>query len=149
LRVAAELPIAETTLSPLIRDHAITTAMSTFQALHECGVVHRNSASYTYALRAVTKYLPPSRIRDNMAAGLVSQARYHGLLSVDVVAAYRAALVAPLSQSDKDEVHASRYQNVTAAAALLHDPNMPPEQWPPKWKRHSRKRQYHPREAIY
>jgi hypothetical protein len=61
LRVAAELPIAEIqteTLSPVIRDNAITTAMSTFQALHECGVVHRNSASYTYAMRAVTKYLP-------------------------------------------------------------------------------------------
>jgi hypothetical protein len=155
MRVAAELPIANgptatttTSLSPMIRDDAITTALATFQALNECGVVHRNTASYVYALRAVTKYLPPCRIRNNIVAGLVSQARYHGLLSVDVVAAYRAALDAPLSQTD-NEASVPRYQNVTAAAALLDDPNMPPEQWPPKWKRHSRKRQYHPREAIY
>jgi hypothetical protein len=153
MRVAAELPIADgptstkTTLSPVVRDDAITTALATFQALHECGVVHRNNASYVYALRAVTKYLPPSRIRDNIVVGLVSQARYQGLLSVDVAAAYRAAFNVP-SHSD-NEVDISRHQNVTAAAALLDDPSMPPEQWPPKWKRHSRKRQYHPREAIY
>ena len=77
------------------RDDAVTTAITTFQAMHECGVVHRNSATYRYTLECVQKYMPASKIRSNIAAGMFHQARYAGLVNDSVVQAYISAITPP------------------------------------------------------
>lgn len=133
LRVAAELPYAASSSRIEFRDDAVTTFITTLQAMHECGVVHRNSACYTYALYSVAKYMPASRIRGNIAAGIFHQARYYGLVNDSVVEAYRAANT-PSNEDSYDD--------------FIRD-KLLPGQWPGKWKRDSRKLQFHPREDTY
>jgi hypothetical protein len=133
MRLAAALPyevptpnMVEDDATIQFRDDAVTTALSTLQAMDECAVVHRNSASYVYTLHSVLKYLPPSNIRDNVARGLFHQARYHGLVNDAVYQAY-------------ERVRATSTDNEEPAIEVLL----------PKWKRNSRKYQFHPREDVY
>lgn len=144
IRVAANLPYATipTAKSPSttthhhavqLRDEAITTAVSTLQAMQECGIVHRNSATYTYALECMAKYLPPSRIKGNICSGMFHQARYVGLINESVIQAY---------------TNANRPSNDALDDAFIRD-TLEAGNWPVKWKRESRKRQHHPREHVY
>lgn len=116
------------------RDDAVSTAITTLQAMHGCGVVHRNSATYRYTLHCVQKYMPASKIRGNIAAGIFHQARYFGLVNDSVVQAYIAANT-PSNEAAYDD--------------FIRDQLLPPGQWPTKWKRESRKRRYHAREDTY
>jgi hypothetical protein len=133
IRTAAELPYSVATSDISFRDDAVTAAFSSLQAMHECGVVHRNSACYQYVLQCVHKYMPPSKIRGNIAAGVFHQARYFGLVNDAVVQAYIAANT-PSNEAGIDD--------------FIRD-KLLPGQWPTKWKRESRKRRFHPREDTY
>jgi hypothetical protein len=142
IRIVAELPYdnsvnISTETAPVseveYRDNVCATFITTLQAMHECGVVHRNSASYKYALDCVAKYMPPSRIRGNISTGLFQQARYVGLINDSVIAAYIKA-----NTPSNDEWNDNYIRDV-----------LQPGTWPVKWKRESRKRQYHPREDTY
>lgn len=142
IRIAAELPYdnsvnISTDTAPVeeveYRDDVCSTFITALQEMHECGVVHRNSASYKYALECVAKYMPPSRIRGNISTGLFQQARYVGLINDNVIAAYIKA-----NTPSNDEWNDNYIRDV-----LL------PGTWPVKWKRESRKRQYHPSEDTY
>jgi hypothetical protein len=142
IRIAAELPYDNTVnisteTSPIeeveYRDDVCATFITTLQLMHECGVVHRNSASYKYALDCVAKYMPPSRIRGNISTGLFQQARYVGLINDNVIASYIKA-----NTPSNDEWNDNYIRDV-----------LQPGTWPLKWKRESRKRQFHPREDTY
>ena len=142
IRIVSELPYdnsvnISTETAPVeeveYRDDVCATFITTLQAMHECGVVHRNSASYKYALDCVAKYMPPSRIRGNISTGLFQQARYVGLINDSVIAAYIKA-----NTPSNDEWNDNYIRDV-----------LQPGTWPVKWKRESRKRQFHPKEDTY
>jgi hypothetical protein len=115
-----------------LRDTAIALAFSTYQTLDEVDIVHKNAASAMYTLQVIAKYMPPSRIRGNIAAGVFQQARYRGLINKAVIEAYKAANT-PSNSAEDD--------------AYIRDNLLGPI--PPKWKRESKKYRYNPREDVY
>jgi hypothetical protein len=141
-RVVAELPydnsvnISAATApweEVFYRDQAVTTFVSTHQVMHECGAVHRNSASFKYVLDCVAKYFPPCRIRGNISNGYFQQARYMGLVNDSVVASFIAA-----NTPSNDEWN----------DAFIRD-NLQSGKWPVKWKHDSRKLQYSSKDDVY
>jgi hypothetical protein len=142
IRIVAELPYDKsvninTETAPVedveYRDEAVATFINTLQLMEECGVVHRNSASFKYALDCVAKYMPPSRIRGNISTGLFQQARYVGLINDSVITSFINANI-----PSNDEWNDNYIRDV-----------LQPGTWPVKWKRESRKRQFHPKEDTY
>jgi hypothetical protein len=133
IRLAANLPYNPRTSSEEVRDYAVGTAFETFQAMHECGVVHRNSATYTYALLTVAKYMPPSRIRGNIAFGVFSQARYKCLINDSVLTAYQMA---------NQPSNAPEHDKFVAETIVTRE-------FPVKWRRDSRKKQFNQRDDVY
>lgn len=142
IRVVAELPYdssvnISTATAPweevFYRDQVVTTFVSTLQIMHECGVVHRNSASFKYVLDCVAKYFPPCRIRGNISNGYFQQARYMGLVNDSVVASFIAANK-PSNDEWNDE--------------FIRD-NLQSGKWPVKWKHDSRKLQYSSKDDVY
>lgn len=140
IRLAADLPWKEGD-SIEHRDDALTVAMAAFQRSDECGVTERNSASHVYLLRVMEKYMPASRIRGTMARSVLDLARYHGLLSPEVVAAYKRANI-PTNAFDFDEEIAALFGFGADDEELLRD-------LPRKWFRLSKKKRYDKREAVY
>ena len=142
IRIAAELPYDNSVnisieTSPReeveYRDDITATFITALQQMHECGVVHRNSAAYKYALDCVAKYMPPSRIRGNVSTGLFQQARYTCLINNSVIESYIKA-----NTPSNDEWNDNYIRDV-----------LQPGTWPSKWKRDSRKYQFHPEDDTY
>jgi hypothetical protein len=132
IRYAVSVPVRDGDLE--LRDTALAWAFSTYQTLDEVEIVHKNAASVNYLLQVIAKYMPPSRIRGNIAAGVFHQARYRGLVNSAVVDAYIAA---------------NTPSNCPEDDAYIRDTLRGPQPIPPKWKRDSKKYRYNPREDFY
>lgn len=138
IRIAAELPFDIDSTEPAdirTRDDALTVAFGAFDALYR-STVERNCATYSYLLRAVAKYFPPSRIRGNVAHGMFHHAAEQGLIDATVVEAHKTANT-PSNGPEFDEWMASTLTD-KAVGDLPHE-----------WRRCSRVRWHHPREAVY
>ena len=136
IRLAAQLPWQEGN-SIEHRDDALTVAMAAFSRTHECGVVERNASSHTYLIQCLHKYMPPSRIRGDMALALVMSARYHGILSQAVIEAFKACNI-PSNAKEHDELILEKFTGENYMAKL-----------PKKWFRLNKKRRYDSREEVY
>jgi len=142
IRLAADLPWRDGD-SVEHRDDALTVATAAFQRTHECGVVERNSASHMYLLQCFEKYMPASRIRGDMAHAILRLARYHGLLSPEIVAAYKRANE-PSNAPEYDEEIAELF----GFGGDEHGEELLRE-LPHKWFRLSKKRRYDKRNTVY
>ena len=136
IRLAAQLPWHDGD-SIEHRDDAITMAVAAFFRTHECGVVERNSATHTYLIQCMQKYMPPSRIRGYMAMSVVQSARYHGILSPTVIETFKQCSI-PSNCREHDELILKQFTGDNYMAKL-----------PFKWFRLSKKRQYAKREEVY
>jgi hypothetical protein len=138
IRIASELPFDMESEEPediCMRDDALTVAFGAFDALYQSGV-ERNSATYGYLLLTVAKYMPASRTRGNVARGMFHHAQEQGLIDADVVAAQTAANT-PSNGPEFDE-----WMDKTLKDKTVND-------LPHAWRRFSKVRRHHPREAIY
>jgi predicted RNA-binding protein with EMAP domain len=131
IRLAAAVPYDGIDIQ--LRDQAVALAFSNFAAIEECDMadVQRNSASVTYTLKVVAKYMPPSRIRGNIARGLFHLARYYCFVNKSVLEAFKEANT-PSNSEEHDEFIEKTLQEIH-----------------PKWKQESRKRQYSRYEDTY
>ena len=67
------------------RDLALTSSFLSLYRIHNSEYVHRNSATFTYILKVVEKYIPKSRSRGNIARGLFQKACDDGVVSDTVL----------------------------------------------------------------
>ncbi|GKY96245.1 hypothetical protein MPSEU_000584300 [Mayamaea pseudoterrestris] len=137
IRVAAELPYDLSDQSPRNmerRDDAIHLTFSVFDVLSESLLHSCNSATYTYLLQVVAKYLPQSRSKGHIARGMLLHAREQGLLDSSMVKAYRSANEPP---------------NGDEFLETLQVFDRPVRELPHKWRANNRKLRNHPREATY
>jgi hypothetical protein len=141
IRLAANLPYdgsSSSSSSAELRDEALQLALGSFDALGHSSIVSRNSATYTYLLRVIAKYLRTGETRGNIALGIFHHGRVQGLVDDAVLDAFRAAHT---PSNGKDfERWISKY---------LGSPDRPAKDLPHRWRRHGRVRRYHPREATY
>jgi hypothetical protein len=143
IRLAANLPYDRSDSSSAeLRDEALQLALGSFDALAHSSIVARNSATYSYLLRAVAKYLPTSATRGNIALGIFHHARVQGLVDDSVLAEFLAAH-SPSNGEDFDRWIAKHLGSLNAGLVSA------AKDLPHRWRRHSRARRYHPRESTY
>lgn len=82
LRAIANSPNA----SEKTRDNAILYAFTTFDALQDTHV-KRNSATYTYIIQTVAKFIPPSELAGNVAHAMWMHARNDQVVDTNVMRA--------------------------------------------------------------
>jgi len=138
LRLAVNLPYQAGRDSLEFRDAAVTTATAAYQRIYECGVTHRNSATHAYMLQMLARYMPPSRIRGNMADAVFHTARYAGVMNDKVMAAYMEEVNAESNGPDFDEYIETKLRGKSLDKEL-----------PKRWSQYSKKHRYHPREDTY
>jgi len=100
-----------------VRDAAIDASFVTFDAMLRSDVVERNSATYDYLIRAVTKLMPTSRTQGNIIYALYTKAREEGVYSEAV----RQALM-DASIEDIGEEFAKWFQNEVKEKDVLEYP---------------------------
>jgi hypothetical protein len=118
------------------RDEALQLAFGCFDALSQSSLLERNSATYCYLLQVVAKYMPESRIRGNIAHGIVEHAISQGLVDQSVLDAHAAAN----EPSNGKEFEDWKQRNLEGKEK---------KDLPTAWIRNSRGRRYHSREATY
>lgn len=89
IRVVAAMPYDNK--NKLIRDHALLVAFKAYDGLTHAKRFERNSATFTYLLQTIAKYMPTSRHKGNIAAAMFYAAQQQGCVSESVLSAYRLA----------------------------------------------------------
>jgi hypothetical protein len=140
IRLAANLPYdgSSSSSSAELRDEALQLALGAFDALGHSAIVQRNSATYSYLLQVIAKYLRTGETRGNIALGIFHHARVHGLIDDAVLDAFRAAHT-PSNGRDFERWILKH----------LGSTNRPAKELPHRWRRQGRARRHHPRESTY
>eukprot|EP00977_Amphora_coffeiformis_P009576 scaffold2205_cov167-Amphora_coffeaeformis.AAC.2 len=133
IRVAASLPYDNKNV--FIRDGGLLFAFEAYDALTHSERCQRNSATFNYILQTVAKYMPPSRNKGNIAAGMFYLAQQEGCVDTHVLDAYRMANTP--SNGAEFESWSSSFLNKKIGDL------------PHAWRRHNKARRHHQREAVY
>ena len=64
-----------------VRDEALTAAFHSLYLIHDSDCAHRNSATFTYMFQVLSKFIPESRSRGNIARGLFEKACEDGVVN--------------------------------------------------------------------
>jgi hypothetical protein len=139
IRLVSNMPYDPTDKRPSRikrRDEALLVAFGTFSHVSQSHDLLRNSATYAYLLQIVAKYFPPSRIRGNIAHGIWHHAMEQGLIDEMVLDSYLRAN----TPSNGAEFDNYRLKNLDGKT--FHD-------LPATWKKFSRVKRFHIREATY
>lgn len=89
IRIVASLPYKNNDV--ITRDYGLALAFEAYDALTQSERCHVNSATFAYILQTVAKYMPPSRNKGNVAAGLFYVAQNEGCVDETVLQAYELA----------------------------------------------------------
>ena len=95
IRIASSIPyIQENTVENLsklktptlkIRDSALTIGLRTYEEMHACDCVDRNSQTYKYVFNVVKKFIPECRSRGHLVRGFFQQAIEDGVVNQVVI----------------------------------------------------------------
>lgn len=119
-----------------LRDEAICLAFQSLDALNQSKLFNANSATYSYLLKVVSKYFPPSQMRGNIAHGMWHHACNEGIIDDDVIKSHLLANT-PSNGEDFD-----KYIETNLEGKLAKDLS-------PKWYKNSRKLRHSPEEPVY
>ena len=133
IRIVASFPYKNTQVN--VRDYGLQLAFQAYDSLTHSEKCERNSATFNYILQTVAKYMPPSRNKGNIAAGMFYLAQQEGCVDKHVLDAYRLANTP--SNGPEFESWSSTSQGKTVGDL------------PHAWRRNNKSRRYHEREATY
>ena len=133
MRVVASLPHKSSDVTT--RDYGLLLAFEAYDALTHSDRCERNAATFTYILQTVAKYMPPSRNKGNVAAGMFYLAQEEGCVDQQVLDAYQLAN----TPSNGDEFDAWFASNKGKNLGDL----------PHTWRKNNKVRRQYAREATY
>jgi len=103
------------------RDDALSIAFLTLYKIHDSDCVSRNSATFAYMLQVISKLIPESRSRGNIARGLFEKACEDGVVNESVIESlsnagggidFKRWLPSIISLSENNEMPQKWRQNV-------------------------------------
>lgn len=133
IRIVASLPYERNQIN--IRDYGLMMAFEAYDALTHSDRCLRNSATFTYILQTVAKYMPPSRNKGNVAAGLFYLAQQEGCVDNQVLDAYR------LANTPSNGLEFDSWSSSSQGKSVGDLPHA--------WRRNNKSRRHHAREATY
>lgn len=139
IRLACSLPFDQEDQSPSsarIRDEAMQIGFGSFDALSQSTLVKRNSATYCHMLHLVSRFMPPSRIRGNIAHGIFQHAVAQGLIDETVVKSFESA------NTPSNGTIYDNWINENISGQHV-------ESLPQKWTKHSLRLRHLPHDPMY
>jgi hypothetical protein len=133
IRVVASLPYTGSDVK--LRDDGLVLAFHAYDALTHSDRCLRNPATFAYILQTIAKYMPASRNKGNIAAGMFYVAQQEGCVDKNVVDAYELANTP--SNGPEFESWSSGVRG------------KPIRDLPKSWRRNNKSRRNHLREATY
>ena len=133
IRVVASMPYKSTDVN--MRDHGLLLAFEAYDAITHSERCNRNAATFAYILQTVAKYMPASRNKGNISAGIYYLAQEEGCVDKQVLEAYRMANTPSNGPEFDSWSSSSRGKNLGDL--------------PESWRRNNKSRRHHAREATY